>query len=165
MRYLTALTATLICFQTIVPAAEKNSTANAYTQRIGAIVNRLIDSELPKLPDLRNAFSVKLRYHVAPSGRVQRIEIISANPDRSAANAIARLIRSTAFPPFSKDLLQQADDIVGELEWKWIPQKAEAGQPRAFIRVATHPDPHTCALSIVATKASEPLAGSPPPFD
>jgi len=150
MRYLTALTISLICFHTSVVAAEKKSPADACTQRIGAIVNRLIDSELPKLPDLRNAFSVKLRYHVAPSSRVQRIEIISAQPDRSAANTIARLIRSTTFPPFPKDLLQQADDIVGELEWKWIPQKAEAGQPQAFLRVAIHPEPHSCVHAIVA---------------
>ena len=150
MRYRTALTTSLICFYTVVLAAEQKSAADAYTQRIGAIVNRLIDSELPRLPDLRNAFSVKLRYHVAPSGRVQRIEIISAKPDRSAANAIARLISSTAFPPFPKPLLQQADDIIGELDWKWIPQKAEAGQPRTVIRVQIHPEPHSCVLAIVA---------------
>ena len=150
MRYLATLTISLICFHTIVLAAEKKSAADAYTQRIGAIVNRLVDSELPKLPDVRNAFSVKLRYHVAPSGRVQRIEIISAKPDRSAANTIARLIRSATFPPFPKDLLQQADEIVGELDWKWIPQKAEAGPPQAFIRVAIHSEPHSCVLAIVA---------------
>jgi hypothetical protein len=87
---------------------------------------------------------------VAPSGRVQRIEIISAKPDRSAANTIARLIGSTTFPPFPKDLLQEADEIVGELDWKWIPQKAEAGPPQAFIRVAIHSEPHSCVLAIVA---------------
>lgn len=56
MRYLAALTMSLICFQAIAQAAERQSAAAAYTERIGAIVNRLIDSELAKHAVRLNAF-------------------------------------------------------------------------------------------------------------
>ena len=87
-------------------------------------VNRVIDSELSKNAARLKAFSVKLRYHVGRNGRVQAIEIISATPDRSAANRLAYLIRGTAFPPYPQAVLQQGiDSIEGELNWKWIPDK------------------------------------------
>ena len=36
------------------------------------------------------------------------------------------LSRSTAFPPYPKDVLQQGvDSIAGELDWKWVPDKPE----------------------------------------
>jgi hypothetical protein len=98
----------------------------AYVQRLGTIVNDLADSEITKHPELLNpgGFSVKLRYHVGRNGRVQAIEIISATPDRSAANRLAHLIRGTAFPPYPQAVLQQGiDSIAGELNWKWIPDK------------------------------------------
>jgi hypothetical protein len=153
MRYLAALTTSLICLQAIAHAAEKKPAAAAYTQRIGAIVNRLIDSELTKHVVRLNAFSVKLRYHVDRYGRVQRMEIISAKPDRTAADMVTRLIKSTTFPPFPKDLLREgADFIVGELDWTWSGLKADdaTGRPRTFIRVQTHPEPHSCVLAIAA---------------
>jgi len=153
MRYLAALTTSLICLQAIAHAAEKKSASAAYTERIGAIVNRLIDSELSKHAVRLNAFSVKLRYHVDRDGRVQRIEIITAKPGRTAADMVAHLIRSTTFPPFPKDLLREgADSIEGELNLTWSGLKADdaTGQPRTFIRVQSHPEPHSCVLAIVA---------------
>jgi hypothetical protein len=153
MRFLTALTISLIFLHAAAHAAEKKSALEAYVQRLGTIVNGLADSEIAKHPELLTpgGFSVKLRYHVGRNGRVQAIEIISATPDRSAANRLAYLIRGTAFPPYPKAVLQQGiDSIAGELNWKWIPQKAEAGPPQAFIRVAIHSEPHSCVLAIAA---------------
>ena len=126
MRFLGALTISLIFLQAIAHAAEKKSPLEAYVQRVGMIVNRLVDSEITKHPELLNpgGFSVKLRYHVGRNGRVQAIEILSAMPDRSAADRLAYLIRGTAFPPYPKAVLQQGiDSIAGELDWKWIPDK------------------------------------------
>ena len=126
MRFLTALTISLIFLHTAANAAEKKSALEAYVQRLGTIVNDLADSEITKHPELLNpgGFSVKLRYHVGRNGRVQAIEIISATPDRSAANRLASLIRGTAFPPYPQAVLRQRiDSIIGELNWKWIPDK------------------------------------------
>ena len=153
MRYLAALTTSLICLQAIAHAAEKKSAADAYTERIGAIVSRSIDSEIAKHAARLSAFSVKLRYHVDRNGRVQRIEIISAKPDRTAANRVTQLIKSTTLPPFPKDLLREGvDSIVGELNLTWTGLKADdaTGQPRTFIQVQSHPEPHSCVLAIVA---------------
>ncbi len=91
-------------------------------------MNGLIESEITKHPERLNpsGFSVKLRYHVGPNGRVQATEIISAKPDRSTANRIAYLIRSTAFPPYPKDILyKERTHDPGELDWKWVPDKPE----------------------------------------
>lgn len=126
MRFFGALTISLMFLQAIAHAAEKESPLEAYVQRVGMIVNRLVDAEIAKHPELLNpsGFSVKLRYHVGRTGHVQAIEIISAAPDRSAANRLAYLIRRTAFPPYPKAVLQQGiDSIAGELDWKWLPDK------------------------------------------
>jgi len=153
MRFLAALTTSLICLQAIAHAAEKKAASAAYTERIGAIVNRMIDSEVSKHAVRLNAFSVRLRYHVDRYGRVQRIEVISAKPDRTAADRVTRLIKRTTFPPFPKDLLQEgAASIEAEFDLTWTGLKAHdaAGQPRTFVQVQRHPEPHSCVLAIVA---------------
>ena len=126
MRFFVTLTASLICLQTISHAAEKNPALEAYVLRLGTIVNGVVDSEITKHPERLNpgGFSVKLEYRVGRNGRVQAVEIVSARPDRSAADRLAYLIRGTAFPPYPKAVLQQGiDSIAGELDWKWIPDK------------------------------------------
>jgi hypothetical protein len=126
MRFLGAVTISLISLQAVAHAAEKKPPLEAYVQRVGMIVNRLADSEITKHPERLNpgGFSVKLRYHIGRNGRVQAIEIISATPDHSAADRLANLIRGTAFPRYPKVVLQQGiDSIAGELDWKWIPDK------------------------------------------
>ena len=126
MRFPAAVIISLIFLHAVAHAAEKRSDLEAYVQRLGTIVNGLADSEITKHPELLKpgGFSVSLRYHVGRNGRVQAIEIISATPDRSAANRLAYLIRGTAFPPYPRAVLQQGiDSIAGELNWKWIPDK------------------------------------------
>jgi hypothetical protein len=126
MRFFVTLTASLICLQTISHAAEKNPALEAYVLRLGTIVNGVVDSEITKHPERLNpgGFSVKLEYRVGRNGRVQAVEIISARPDRSVANRIAYLITRTAFPPYPKSVLQLGiGSVIGELDWKWIPDK------------------------------------------
>ncbi|MEY2563211.1 MAG: hypothetical protein QOH88_1404 [Verrucomicrobiota bacterium] len=153
MRFLAVLTTSLISLHAVAHAAEKKPPLEAYVQRLGTIVNGLVDAEITKHPELLNpaGFAVKLRYHVGRDGRVQAVEIISANPDRFAADRLASLIRRTVFPPYPKAVLQQGiHSIAGDLDWKWLPDKQKNGPPQAFIRVAIHSEPHSCVLAIVA---------------
>jgi hypothetical protein len=118
MRYLAALTTCLVCLHAIAHAADKRSATEAYVKRISAIVDRLIDSEISKDPKRLNRVSMKLRYVVDRYGRVQKVEIISAKPDRRAANTVTRVLKATTFPPFPRDVLQEGtDQIEGELNW------------------------------------------------
>ena len=124
MRYLTALTISLMCFHAVARAAEKKSAADAYAGQLAAIVDRLIDSELPKHRELLNTVSMKLRYNVGRTGHVQNVDILSAEPDRRGAKTVARLLKAAGFPPFPKELLQEgADRIEGNLNWMRSGQK------------------------------------------
>jgi hypothetical protein len=128
MRHLAALTMSLVCFHAVAHAAGKKPATDAYVERISGTVNRLIDSELSKHPERLNDVSIKLRYDVDRRGRVQNVEIISAKPDRWAANTIARVLKATTFPPFPKDVLQEmagADHIEAELSWTRSPEKPD----------------------------------------
>jgi hypothetical protein len=107
-----------MCFHAVAHASEKKSAADAYARRLAAIVDRLIDSELSKHQELLNAVSMKLRYNVDRTGRVQNVDILSAEPDLRGAKTVARLLKAMAFPPFPKELLQEgADRIEGHLNW------------------------------------------------
>jgi hypothetical protein len=145
MRYLAALISTLVCLDAIAHAAEQKPATAAYVKRVAAIVNHLLDSELSKHPQRLNNVSIKLRYEVDQYGRVQRVEIISAKPDRLAANTVTQLIKATIFPPFPKDVLQEGVSAVeGELNWTRSPRNT-ADSP-AFVAVTDKP---SCRIEIV----------------
>jgi TonB family protein len=103
MRYLAALTASLICFHATTQAAEKSSSVDAYNDRLAEIAKRALDTELLKHPERLNGVSMKLRYTVDRDGRVHNVKVISRTPDRWAEKTAVRVLGATKFPPIPMD--------------------------------------------------------------
>jgi hypothetical protein len=120
MRCLVALVvAGSLCVQVSAQTTKDKAAAEAYVARLAAIVNRMTDAETPKHPELMETQNLKLRYTVGPTGHVQSVEILSANPHRRGAETLARLIKDIVFPPYPKELLQSgANRIDGILDWR-----------------------------------------------
>jgi hypothetical protein len=82
MRYLAALTTSLMCFLATAQAAEKSSPTAVYNDRLAGIAKQALDAELLKHPERLNGVSMKLRYTVDRGGRVHNVKVISRTPDR-----------------------------------------------------------------------------------
>jgi TonB family protein len=104
MRYLMALTASLICFHAVAHAAEKTSPATAYNERLAEIAKKALDAELLKHPERLNGVSMKLRYTVDRNGRVHNVKVVSRTPDRWTEKTAVRVLAATKFPPIPMDV-------------------------------------------------------------
>lgn len=104
MRYLAALTTSLICFHAAAQAAEKSSATAAYNERLAEIAKQALDGELLKHPERLNGVSMKLRYAVDRDGRVHNVKVVSRTPDRWAEKTAARVLAATKFPPIPIDV-------------------------------------------------------------
>jgi TonB family protein len=107
MRYLAALTTSLICFHATAQAAEKSSPVDAYNDRLAAIAKRALDTELLKHPERLNGVSMRLRYTVDRDGRVHNVKVISRTPDRWAEKTAVRVLAAIKFPPIPMDVQLQ----------------------------------------------------------
>jgi TonB family protein len=104
MRYLAALTTSLICFHAIAQAAEKSSPTAAYNERLAEIAKKALVAELLKHPERLNGVSMKLRYSVDRDGRVHNVKVVSRTPDRWAEKTAVRVLAATKFPPIPIDV-------------------------------------------------------------
>jgi TonB family protein len=104
MRYLAALTTSLICFHAIAQAAEKSSPTAAYNERLAEIAKKALEAELLKHPERLTGVSMKLRYSVDRDGRVHNVKVVSRTPDRWAEKTAVRVLAATKFPPIPIDV-------------------------------------------------------------
>jgi TonB family protein len=104
MRYLAALTTSLICFHATAQATEKSSPTAAYNERLAEIARQALNAELLKHSERLNGVSMKLRYTVDRDGRVHNAKVISRTPDRWAEKTAVRVLAATKFPPIPIDV-------------------------------------------------------------
>jgi hypothetical protein len=104
MRYLAALTISLVCFHLTAEAAEKSSPTAAYNDRLAAISKKALNAELSKHPERLSGASMKLRYTVDRNGRVHNVKVVSRTPDGWAEKTAARVLAEIKFPPIPMDV-------------------------------------------------------------
>ena len=104
MRYLAALTTSLMCFHATAQATEKASPTAAYNGRLAEIARQALNAELFKHPERLSGVSMKLRYAVDRDGRVHNVKVMSRTPDRWAEKTAVRVLAATKFPPIPIDV-------------------------------------------------------------
>jgi hypothetical protein len=140
MRYLVVL-AILICsapgLVVGAAAAEKESAATqVYNHQISAIASKAIDAEVSKHPErMIGKVSMKLKYSVAKSGRVQNVKVISGKPDGWAEKTAARALQAVKFPPVPDAVLQELGtdhlQAVAELSYETTRKKPVWEEPNS----------------------------------
>ena len=119
MRYFASLATLLICFHTVVRAAQNESPAAVYNDRISAIADHAIQTEFAKYPVLQKDFSMKLRYSIDQEGHIRNVKIVSRTPNGWAEKTASRALAATKFPPIPKSVLQELgmDHIEAQAEF------------------------------------------------
>jgi hypothetical protein len=141
MRYLAALTISLVCFQATAQAAEKSSPTTVYNDRLAAISKKALGAELSKHPERLSGASMKLRYTVDRNGRVHNVKVMSRTPDGWAEKTAVRVLAKIKFPPIPMAVQLEigAGYIDAEAELRYHAEAAaEWKKDSAYYRYNTH---------------------------
>src|ERR1700753_3679037 len=101
--FLAVLAASVICFHARGLDAGDLAAANAYNERLKAILNKALHSTLMKHPERLNGLIVKIRYLVDRDGHAHDVRVTSQSHDSSAEQIVAEAIGGTTFPPIPID--------------------------------------------------------------
>jgi hypothetical protein len=114
--FLAVLTASVLCFHPFALAAGKSPSADAYSERLKAIVNKALRSALMKHRDRLNGVTMKIHYVVDRDGHVHNVKVMSRTHDRSAENLVADALAAITFPPIPIDAQLEVGSGYFELE-------------------------------------------------
>jgi hypothetical protein len=96
--FLEVLVASVMCFHALTLVAGKLPAADAYNERLKAIVDKALGSALMKHPSL-NGVAMKIHYGVDRNGHVHNVKVMSRTHDKSAEKIVADALAAITFPP------------------------------------------------------------------
>lgn len=98
------LAANLICFNALAAPAGKYPAADAYNDKLKAIVNKALHSALMKHKDRLNGLAMKTHYVVDRDGHVHNVRVTSQTHDKAAEKIVTDTIAAITFPPVPSDV-------------------------------------------------------------